>query len=357
MLQPFNWRSTADLVTYDEFKWLPDLGRNVYCVLWDTSLNNVWAKQDLPLGYPVYILQCAEQVDMDWLNIQRVRVPDSKIFVLNAGSSYGCLIGTNVEFVPYYVWHYQLEKIKNWNPTPQPKNVHKKVSVICNRVTQSKLWTFTAAAEHVGVDHCMLKLGTWLEEKNVHNRESSGNQILDNLSDIFWSRYWGQEYTIDEFDNHTQNFQRHTSNLDAPHLRECAINITNESFHYSHMQYNGSSFIWPGPFLSEKTLSCLAAGTAFLSAGQFNVYQTLESLGLKFDYGIDLTWDNDSGNLSRFVGLVDSIKELDAHSAQDIYAMTKESTLHNHSMIWSKEFFNACEQVNQRAAERIATAI
>ena len=115
----------------------------------------------------------------------------------------------------------------------------------------------------------------WLEEKNVHDREFTGNSTLDNLGDCFWSKYWGHLYEIDLFDNATQNYQRHTSNLDSRHLREAAMNITNESFHYSYMEHNGRGYVWPGPFLSEKPLRCLAGGTAFLSAGQFEVYKTL----------------------------------------------------------------------------------
>ena len=44
----------------------------------------------------------------------------------------------------------------------------------------------------------------------------------------------------------------------------------------------------------------MLGATAFIPVGQFETYRTLETLGFRFDYDFDITWDLDSGNLSSY---------------------------------------------------------
>ena len=70
-------------------------------------------------------------------------------------------------------------------------------------------------------------------------------------------------------------------------------------------------------------------------------------LGLKFDYGeLDLDFDNEEGNLTRLEQIIDLIQSLRYWSAQDLYEMTLESTLHNHDLVTSQKFWDVCEQSN-----------
>jgi hypothetical protein len=112
------------------------------------------------------------------------------------------------------------------------------------------------------------------------------------------------------------------------------------------MYKDSKEIILPGPHLTEKTFKCLLGGTAFIPVGQFDVYCTLSKLGLKFNYNIDISFDQDPGNLTRFVKIVNLIKTLGTMSAMDIYEATKESTEHNQHCVSGEEFFQNCEHSN-----------
>jgi hypothetical protein len=120
------------------------------------------------------------------------------------------------------------------------------------------------------------------------------------------------------------------------------------------MHTSRGQIILPGPQFSEKLYKCLIAGTPFIPVGQFQSYTFLRDLGLKFDYGeIDLSWDEDPGNLSRLLGIVNLIKNLKDYGIRDIIDMTKESTDHNTEMIWSGDFYRRCQHHNMSIRDRI----
>jgi hypothetical protein len=123
------------------------------------------------------------------------------------------------------------------------------------------------------------------------------------------------------------------------------------------MEEHGKKFLYPGPDIDEKTLKCLVAGIPFVACGQFEIYKTLSDLGLEFDYGFDLSWDQDPGNLTRFQKICELIDILDDISIDEIVSMTKKSTLHNTEFICKKGFFSRCEAEKKLAIEKIFASI
>ena len=350
MLVPMPQQGAREQIDFTYVEWLRDLRGDVFFALWQ-RWPSFGQQFDLPLGHDLYIISFhLEPLDIDWLLLQSGRV-HAPIIVLSDYEQEDFPWPDHVHHFQYYHWHNQIDKIKHWFPTPIPKNIGYKASTFCNRITQSKLWIFTALAEYVGVDHCLLKLDDWLEEKNVHGRKNTGHKELDDLADVFWKKYWGQRYKIDSFDNTRQNHQSFTSDPWSKAYRESAINFTNESFHYSQM----NDHIIPGPFLTEKTLKCLVGGTAFIAVGQYNTYASLEKLGLEFQYGLDLSWDRDPGNLTRMKSIVDLIQHISKYTAKELFEITAKSTEHNKSMVWSGEFGQRCQTHNDVIANKILT--
>jgi hypothetical protein len=348
MLVPNRWAGAADQIKNQDISWLKDLPKNTYCDLWLR-----WPGHNLPAGYDLYVVSFhLETVDVEWINTQAQRI-SAPIIVLSDLNYYNYPFPKNVYPYTYYYWHQQTDLITKWFPNKVEKQLAFKAGAFCNRITQSKMIVFTALAEFLN-DQALLKLDDWLEEKNVHYRSKTGIKKLDDLADLFWSKYFGKTYIIDKFDNKVDNVQKNTANPWSDAYQECAFNFTNESFHYSYMIENGQAFIYPGPFLTEKTLKCLAGSTPFIAVGQFETYASLTKLGFEFDYGdLDLTWDQDSGNLSRLSSLVDTIVNFQHYSIDDLFAMSKYSTEHNFNHVWSNEFYNMCELLNQRTIETI----
>jgi hypothetical protein len=303
---------------------------------------------DFPAGFDYYVISFhMEHVDFDWLKRQTV----GPIIVLSDFNSYNEYL-PDVHFFRWIAWHHAIKKIQAWYGSEYKKNIQYKASAFCNRVTQSKIIVTAALAEYIGTSDALLSLSDWVEDKNVHNWQPTGQIILDNLTDIFRAKYLGQKWTIDSFDR-TKNDQSYTSNPAHPAYQEAAIHFTNESFHYSLMQEDSREFILPGPHLTEKTFKCLLGGTAFIPVGQFDVYPTLSKLGLRFDYNLDLSFDQDPGNLTRLIKTVDLINTLSTMTAMDIYEATKDSTEYNHHCVISGEFFGHCENNNIETLDKL----
>ena len=343
------------LIEWPELNWINDLPKDTYVALWVRIPSLCYPPVNLPLGHSLYVVTFhQEHFDLEWIITQSKRI-DAPIVILNDGSCYNFPFSSNVHFFNYYSWHYHMEQMMSWFPIRQPKQVKYKISAICNRITQSKLLIFTALIEYHQQDNLLIKLGDWLEEKNVHFRQPTGVNELDQLSDIFFEKYYGQIIEIDDFNNKTDNYQKVNSNPWQPVYTESALHFTNESYHYSQMHTEEfGSILRPGPQYSEKTYKCLMAGIPFIAVSQFESYKYFKELGFTFDYGdIDLSWDNDPGNLTRLVSLINLIKSLVKYSIQDIENMTKNSTDHNTEHLWSGKFNQQCQLHNEQVANLV----
>jgi hypothetical protein len=258
-----------------------------------------------------------------------------------------------VTFYRWIYWHHALEKMMKWFGTEYTKDIKYKASAFCNRITQSKIIATTALLENLNRDECLIALNTWLDLESVHHWQPTGNKILDQLTKTFKEKYYGQKWSIDDFNSDTQNQQSYTANPAHPAYQQAAIHLTNESFHYSLMQEGKKKSIVPGPHLTEKTFKCLLGGTAFIPVGQFETYSSLEELGMEFDYGLALSFDQDSGNLSRMTKMVDLIKSLNNYSKEELYAMTRSSSEYNQNLVTSRTFFKNCDIVNQNTLAQL----
>ena len=340
---------------WPELNWLQELPKDTYFALWIRIPSIRPKKLNLPLGHPLYVITFHQEMfDLDWFIEQSNRI-NAPIVILNDGSCYNFPFKSNVHFFNYYSWHYHMETIMSWFPNKQPRRIKYKVSAVCNRITQSKLLVFTALMEYYHRDQLLVKLSNWLVEKDVNFRQATGVDLLDQLSTTFFEKYYGQHIDIDKFNNKTDNYQRVNSNPWQPLYTESALHFTNESHHYSRMDTDEFGTItYPGPQYSEKTYKCLIAGTPFIAVGQFESYKYFKELGFKFDYGnIDLSWDNDSGNLTRLASIFNLIKSLVDYTIQDIEEMTKESTEHNTYHLWSGNFNKQCQLHNEKIAAQV----
>lgn len=346
MLVPVSVQGTKEtLDVYKEYDWIQKLpNKRIYLALFQGHCVN-----DLPPDYEYYIVSWhLEAVDMAWLKRQRTT---GHIIVLFDGNHYDCQI-PNVTFVPYMYWHVQLDQIIDWfglQPKPYPT---RKFSAVCNRITQSKIWITTKLLE-TARDTSLIRLSRWLESKNVHDWQLTGNAVLDRLTITFRDKYQGQDIKIDDFDTFNSNIQQITANPWQPALQECVINFTNESFHYSGMSENGVDYVHPGPFITEKTLKCLIAGTALVPVGQFETYQTLKKFGLNFDYKFDTSWDLDAGNLTRAQKIVELIDHLNDFSVDQLVSLTKPVNDHNLNCIVSGTFAKKCREHNQQSVDHV----
>lgn len=344
-----------DFPVIPAYQWLSRIAKRhrVWISLWEDWHTDY----DLPPGYDIYIMSWHnEAVNLDRLRKQSARRL-GHIFALSDGLFYDQKI-SGVTLARYIYWHHACNKIAGWYPEPQVKHKPQfKFSAICNRVTQSKVWVVTKLLETVAND-CIIKLGDWIEQKNVHDWQSTSWPELDRLTDIFRTKYLNQKIDIDAFDNASQNRQRLTSDPWQFYVQAAALNFTNESFAYSFMvDDNGESSIYPGPFLTEKTWKCLVGGCPIVAVGQFDTYRNLVNLGFEFDYGFDLAYDNDAKNLSRAKALVDLIDDLSDRGLDRLVADSRASSQHNRNWILNGGFAKKCQDINDKTIEHVLQLI
>lgn len=337
------------------YEWLHriDSKKRVWLSLWETWLTDY----DLPPGYDVYVMSWhTEAINLDRLQHQRNLV-DGNIIVLSDYDTYGLTL-PGIDFSRFVYWHHICNMINTWYPNdPSPVTPTYKFSAICNRVTQSKVWTVTKLLETAQRDS-LVKISNWIESRNVHDWQSTGNRVLDDLTQTFVTKYLGKPISIDGFEQNRDNRQRLTSNPWQYHVQAAVLNFVNESFHYSKMtRADGTDFIYPGPFLTEKTWKCLVGGRAIIASGQFDTYQKLSDLGFEFDYGFDISYDQDPGNISRFERLINLVNDLNDHARDDLYQACAASTEHNRKHITSGAFHSRCESINTVTIQQVLDRI
>lgn len=344
------WSGTLDQINiHPGYEWLKKLpNKKIYF-----SLFQAYPSRDLPAGYDYYIVSFHyEIVDIAWLKRQKLTGP---IFLLSDVNSYDIKI-PGVYFLPFYYWHYQLQQMISLHGIKEKSLPQYKFSAVCNRVSQSKVWVVTKLLK-TAKESSMVVLHSKLDERWVNSWEPTGNNTLDQLTQLFRDQYLGKEIRVDNFDNHIHNKFIINSNPWQPLYQNCAVHFTNESFHYSSMMEGDQTYIWPGPFITEKTFKCLLGATGFVSVGQFEIYKTLTNLGLEFNYGFDLSWDLDPGNITRAESIIKLIDQLNQFDVEELTQMTLDSNRFNQNYITSGQFFTQCEKRNNESIEIINSLI
>lgn len=345
---PASWAGTPKKFTQiDIYPWIKKLPQNkkIFCALWCH-----WSPDfDLPPGYDYYLITFPlESINLPWLEQQR-RIVGGKFIVMHPGTNYDYKL-ENTCFITYIEWHNHLDQMINLHGI-QPITSEKKYkfSAICNRVTQSKAW-ITAKLSSVAPTESLIYINNWIEPENVHNWELTGNNVLDQLT-----LYYRQKHTNSVINDGFKQFsdQRYNSNPWHDIYTNTAMHFVLCSFHYSYTVDNNRSYIYPGPDIDEKILKCLLGGTPFIPCGQFGIYNHLQSVGFEFDYGLDLSYDSDSGNLSRFESITKLIDNLTNVSKDRIIEITKKSTYHNQEYIIKKGLHAKCEKINALAFAQI----
>jgi hypothetical protein len=313
--------------------------------------NVGWPEQhwQLPLGHRGYVLM-VEGPEITWLEKQAARI-DAPVIVLGMVNQYGYHCDDLI-YVPWVEWHYQTKEMLaafSWMPKTHCTHL---VSSLSARVTQNKIWSTMALLDHVAEDQRLISISDRIDLKNVHDWTLTDNRVLDDLTQRYRRDLLGRPLMIDDFDHHRQSISNNHDYTSRAY-RDAVFNVNNESWHYSFKHTPDRRWTYPGPFLTEKTMKCLLSETAIIANGQFDTYRTLESLGMEFDYGLDLSHDTEPGNIDRAVGMVDLIACLGNHGVDYWFDRTWQSRRHNREHIISGDFYDACESINLRSLDLI----
>jgi len=137
-----------------------------------------------------------------------------------------------------------------------------------------------------------------------------------------------------------------------PAYLRCVFNCTNESIYNDFCMIGNTEYKLPWPYLTEKTWKPLLAGCAFIPVGQYGTLKALSALGLHF---IPCLMDIDriEKEFDRMLAILKAIDYVNAGSIDDLFDLTKASTLHNLTWIRQGHLFQQCELSNDLAKLKI----
>lgn len=341
----------------DSQQYLNDIFESIYG--WKPKSTNVffafnfrWDKYELPLGYRKYFFSShTEQIPSDWLMTQAQRVYPCPVMVPFDGIvPESKLWPDNVIFVRWTTWHLQIDKLINkfglCQKILRPKY---KISSLSFRISQYKKFVTAYLLQHADPKSTVLTWHNWLGKQEDNHNHPFGIEYLNNLN-------LNMPATFLNFDdNFEQKNNTPVSNGDWNSLpyNDALVNLTNESFHYSKTIIDNEPFIFPGPYLTEKTWKPLLAGRPFLVVGQYLSYQELARFGLKFDFGFDISYDQDPGDLTRIGLLFKSLQQIIDTDIDTLYNASYDSVAHNLNILVNQEFQQCCRELNQLSVYKI----
>ena len=322
------------------YGWTPDT--NTFL-----GINLPWPKFNLPFDYQQYFLSWhTEQLDLHWLKRQAEEVYPRPILVANDGLIDLTIFPDNVKSVQWITWGDQLDQLVNTvGVCDQPMLPEYKISSLSFRISQYKNYISAYLLEHCDPSQLILTYHKKLGKPEDLHGYPRGIAWLDNLKfDLL------EPTRINFQDNFDWSQNSPVANGEWRLLpyTNALVNFTNESFHYSSSELEGKSFVYPAPYLTEKTWKPLLAGRPFLAVGQYNTYKTLNQLGLKTNFGFPTEFDLDPGDLTRIRDIFRVVDIILATPLKELYEQSYDSAVHNVQMIKNGNFTRACYQVNEQ---------
>lgn len=321
------------------------------------ALNLQWPTEwcKLPIGRSLYVLSFhLEQMDVEFVKQIAQTNTASRILVITDNDVVpGAWWPANCEFVSWITWDKQLDQIALlYGIAAEPNNPTHKISSLCFRTDQFKYYVTGYLLKHADADNCIISYHARHQYRYFF--EPTGRPPLDNILAFMETKQPHLE--LDGFDA-GKNYPMANCDWHVAPYTDAAINFTNEGFHYSYTVKDGVDFYWPGPYVTEKTWKPLLAGCAFVSVGQAHIYQYLEQLGLRFDYGLDLSHDVETRDFDRIEKIFSVIDQVLDHSTSELTELTKHSTQHNLDWVASGQFRTRCSDRNKKSLEQIRSKL
>lgn len=308
------------------------------------GVNLIWPAFELPHHYSRYFLSFhTEYLHLSWVLDQAQKVyPRPVILVTDYAIEPGSHWPDNIQCVQWITTHKQIQILQNITGTNSVKAVPKyKISSLSFRVSQYKKFVTAYLLKNFDKNDMILTYHNNLAKIEDHHSWPQGFLYLDKL-DIA-----GLKKTMVNFDD---NFAgagpvKNGDWANAAYTN-ALINLTNESFHYSQTMVDHQPYCFPGPYITEKTFKPLLAGKPLLAVGQYQTYDFLRSLGFKTDFGFDLDYDQDSGDLTRIGKIFEVLDTIQQTPTQILFDASVDAVKYNLEWIQSNSFYLYCQDLN-----------
>lgn len=318
------------------------------------NINLCWPRFDLPNSADRYFISFhTEQIDDDWLINQAQKVYPKPIMLVSDGSiSNNVQWPDNIVYVRWISWHHQFELLANhYGVCTDPKLPKYHISSLSFRYSQFKKFVTSWLLKNVDQEKLIL---TWhghlVLQSHVHDYPSWATWLndldfsLEPLTFINWNDNFGLSL----------NSALYNSNWRLPPYTDALVNLTNETFNYSLSVKNDQPYVYPGPYLTEKTHKPLLAGRPFVAVGQYQTLSTLNELGFRTDFGWSNDYDEDAGDMTRIKKIFETLEEINRYDTKQLYELSLDAARHNSNHIVSGNLKEVCGFLNQKNLKQIA---
>lgn len=318
------------------------------------ALNLQWPTHDIPTNYPRYLLSWhTEYMDVDWLATQCQRVyPRPVLCVTDWPCDAASFCIDNLECVTYSTFAAQINiLVEHFGISQNIVPPQYKLSSLSSRITQYKKFITAYLLKNFDHKHMMLSWHAKLRKQDDNHGHPPGWPELDCLD---FDQLNSEHFVNHQWDGFAPGFKPiDNGNWNVPGINLCAVNCTNETWHYNRTIWQGRAFEYPGPYLTEKTMKPLIAGRAVLAVGQYQSHAWLAHLGFSNDYGFDLAFDNDDGDLSRIIKLFKVLDQINSTPLDDLYQRTLAACTYNLNWIKSGKLLEHTNVLNHAARQQI----
>lgn len=311
------------------------------------GINLGWPNFVLPENYDRYFVSFhTEYLDVSWIIDQAKKVYPKPVmmasdFQINPGDPWP----DNIIFVQCITIHKQLETGKSRFGLRQHSTFPKyKISSLSNRVSQYKRYVTAYLLKTFPQDCMILSYHDWLAKDSDMHDHTPGIPYLDQLQ---LEKLTKTRINFEESNSQVNISPIDNANWNIAPFNNALFNLTNESFHYSSSVYDDQTeFEYPGPYLTDKTLKVLLGGRPFIAVGQAGTLEFLNKLGLKTTFGLDTSYDAESGDLVRIKMIFDQIDYINNTDLDILYKNSISDVEHNLHHIKSKNMYDICENKN-----------
>lgn len=331
----------ANKLRIEELKGL-SVTSNKTCFLLNFCVNTYGNNKELPAGYDTYVIGLwAEVFDENWFNRVYSEMPDARFVIISDMDRLGELENKErVHYVRMLHWNYFTRHCQSGPIDWSLKNC--KLSSLSYFVTEFR---FFITAKLLDTNDTMfswhnkfrsLSPVNYIFENTGYENRDRLLSLRDRLEDV---------YELDNFVNDPE-YNFNTGDV----YKQSMVNCTNETKDVSWVEGFGSS---PGPYLTEKTWNPIIHGTAIIPAGQYGTISTLESAGLRFNYGWDNSYDDIPGDLERLEKILITIQTILDMPKDTLMNNVKDSCEYNRDAILSGRLHRYIHNVNQCGLEKL----
>jgi len=338
---------------------IDDLLKSIYGQEFDVGpeiflgINLQWPKFDLPANYQRYFISFhTEYMDIPWIVEQARRIyPAPILLVTDYDIEKNPVWPENITVVKYITLHKQLANaINEIGMVTEIKTPKYKISSLSYRLTQYKKFVTAYLLQNFNHSDMILTYHNNVGKLEDHHGYPDGYPYLDQLDLASLTK------TLINFKDDTEAINISplvNATWQIAPFQDAWINLTNESWHYSRTIIDNHDFYYPGPYLTEKTFKPLLAGRPFLAVGQYHTYKTLKDLGLRVDFGFDIGYDQDSGDLTRIKGIFSAIDHIQNTNLDYLFQSGIDAVRHNLNYIKNNNLFVHCEDLNTESVKSI----